>query len=421
MRRPIEEFTLAGARDQAEVRRRLLATQSLICDSAASLVYRRDVIIFAAHEILGNDGKLHSYFPDCAFRVSTRAVDGEVHVEDYPILVETLDYGPLVEKGADDGDPWLQSNADDWAVARLARPVIGIEPYPLIPQGDIGRLTAIETPLVMVSPPPSNWHGKTSYLAQSCRSLTFYSDTTARFPALLFTDCFSGFGASGGAVLADDGHGGLGYLATAVAAERKCTKGETTTCESTSRLLDADLIARIKGTTGLQDGTQDAPYRVAQAQRLAAARAATTEAIARELDAPMKVTDEASRKAAELYASMRRLSPNGHFADFGAVVTAATQALGNDFEDRPEMAYIALSAGDTFRARGRMSDAKDAYYEANLSADVVLAGYVALRMGEIEDDPKSRRVHLMEAYRLGGRTLFERFGSVAEVPDLGAQ
>ena len=420
-RRPLDEFTLSGAKDQAEMRRRLAATQSLSCDSAASLVYRPDVIVFAAHEILNENGTLQYGVSRCAFRVTTQGTDGKTHVEDYPILFDTLDYGPLVEQGADSGDAWLQSNVDDWAVARLARPVTGIEPYPLVPQREIASLQGPDTRIVTVSPKTLNWHGKDASLAGSCRTVMRDADTALRFPSLQYSDCFSGRGGSGGAVLADDGRGGLRYLATMIAVDRPCADDGALTCIVTSRSLDADLVARIKGTTGPLDGAEDAPFRAAQAGRLANARAATTEAIARELVAPMKVTDAASGVASRYYARMQQAYAEGHYDAIEALGTQAVEALGGVGVgwNRPEMALVSRLRGDGLRALKRPQDASYAYDLALPTADPVLAGYLALRLGETEDDKTERREHLMEAYRIGGRTLFERFGDVAEVPDFG--
>lgn len=420
-RHPIEEFTLVGAKDQAEMRHRLAATQSLSCDAAASLVYRPDVIVFAAHEILNGKGALQDRTFQCAFRVTTTDGDGRSHVEDYPILLDTLDYGPLGEKGADSGDAFLQSFVVDWAVARLARPVTGITPYPLVPQADVARLQEPDQRIVTVSPQTQNWHGKKASLAGSCRTLVRDADTALRFPSLQESDCFSGPGASGGAVLADDGRGGLRYLATMVAVDRPCAEESVVHCVLTSRTLDPDLIARIKGTTGPQDGPEDAAFRTAQAERLAKARAAATDAIARELDAPMKVTDAASGIASRCYAQMQQAFVQGRYGAVEALSKPAIEAFGGIAPSftRPEMALVWRLQGDAFRALKNRQEASLAYYLAGLKVHGPLSGYIELRLGETSDDKSEKREHLIAAYRIGGRTLFERFGDVAEMPDLG--
>ena len=196
-RKLLSDFTIDGVADQAAMRTSLKATQWLSCsdgNGSASLIYRKDVIIFSAHELLKDEAKHSHELDDCVFVVTSK--DG--NADHYPLLLATLDHGEPAPASQDD-ETWNRSNQDDWAIARLARPVEGIEPYRLPERSVVGRPGSAVT---TVSDSTDNWQGPNGMLAQNCHVIAVEARLAGRFPAVLHLDCDVGKGASGSALLA---------------------------------------------------------------------------------------------------------------------------------------------------------------------------------------------------------------------------
>jgi hypothetical protein len=145
------------------MRASLAATQGLSCSDgggSASLIYHNDVIIFSAHELLKDEARHSQDLDDCVFVITDKA--GET--DRYPLLLTTLDHGVPTPASQVD-EIWNRGNQDDWAIARLARPVTGIEPYRLPDRAEVG---APGSAVTTVSDRTDNWHGPGGMLAQNC-------------------------------------------------------------------------------------------------------------------------------------------------------------------------------------------------------------------------------------------------------------
>jgi hypothetical protein len=225
-RKLVSEFTLDGVADQAAMRASLAATQRLSCShgaGSASLIYRNDVIIFSAHELLTDEGKDSHDLDDCVFVVTNRA--GET--DHYPLLLTTLDHGVPAPASQED-EAWNRGNQDDWAIARLARPVTGIEPYRLPDQAEVG---APGSAVTTISDTTDNWHGSNGMIAQNCHVIAANPQLVSRFPAVMHLDCDVGRGASGSAILQDLASGTPRYIATTIAyTGNHCREAGLTTC-----------------------------------------------------------------------------------------------------------------------------------------------------------------------------------------------
>jgi hypothetical protein len=78
-----------------------------------------------------------------------------------------------------------------------------------------------------------------------------------------------GGGASGSAILGDVESGVPRYVGTMIAyTGNDCQEAGLTTCFAIGRRLDADLVARIKGTTAIRPTQEDEALGAAQDARL---------------------------------------------------------------------------------------------------------------------------------------------------------
>jgi hypothetical protein len=399
------------------MRASLAATQSLSCDTggaSASLIHRKDVVIFAAHELLEDDGKPSHGLGNCIFIVKNRA--GKF--DRYPLLLATLDYGGPARTNQV-GDAWNRGNQNDWAIARLARPVEGIEPYRVPDQPDIG---APGTVVTTVSEPTDNWRGPNGKLAQNCHIISVEAALASRFPAVMHLDCDVGRGASGSAILRDIASGIPQYIATTIAyTGNDCRHAGLTTCFSIGRRLDADLIARIKGTTGIRLTEEDRAFGAAQDARLAAKRDAAAARVTSALSAAFPAQDDAEgRKAADLYARIKQLVADGHPEQTDALFLEIYRALHDPAQSRPEWTWLLLENGETMLRQHRLVDAFQCFHSAHEIAPDPLKPYLLLRMAQTTIDPKVRQQTLLEAYLAGGDRLFQLARADAELAEVKA-
>jgi len=416
-RKLLSEFTLPGVTDQAAMRASLAATQSLSCDDgagSASLIHRNDVIIFSAHELLKGDGKHSRGLDDCVFVVTNNA--GET--ENYPLLLTTLDHG-APQPASQVDEAWNRGNQDDWAIARLARPVAGIQPYRLPENTNVG---APGSAVTTISDTTENWHGSRGMLAQNCHVIAAEAKLVSRFPAVMHLDCDVGKGASGSAILDQVASGTPRYIATTIAyTGNDCRQPGLTTCFSIGRRLDADLVARIKGTTALRVTAEDAAFGAAQDARLAAARDAVAAkalaAVAAEFPAQ---ADPQGRKAAELFATIKGLVANDKADQADPLFLEAYRLLRDPDQRRPEWPLLLLENGESMLRQRRTSDAFQCFNAAYAVAPEALKPYLMLRLAQTAIDPKLRKKSLRDAYLAAGETLFAAVKADVELADVKA-
>jgi hypothetical protein len=416
-RKLLSEFTIDGVADQAAMRASLAATQWLSCsdgNGSASLIYRKDVIIFSAHELLKDEAKHSQELDDCVFVVTNK----EGKADHYPLLLATLDHGAAAPASQDD-ETWNRSNQHDWAIARLARPVEGIEPYRLPEQAEVGAPGAAVT---TISESTDNWRGANGMLAQNCHVIAVEARLANRFPAVMHLDCDVGKGASGSAILQDIGSGAPRYVGTTIAyTGNHCREAGLITCFSIGRRLDADLVARIKGTTALRMTQEDQAFGAAQDARLASGRDAVA---ARALQAASVAfpaqDDPVGRKTAELFAKIKRLIADGHAEQTDALFLEAYHLLHDPDQSRPEWPWLLLENGESMLRQRRLPDAFQCFHSAEAIAPDAIKPYIKLRMAQTAFDPKVRKQSLREAYLAGGEGLFQAAKADAELADVKA-
>ena len=419
-RKLLSEFTLDGVADQAAMRASLAATQRLSCGASASLVYRNDVIVFSAHQLIDKKGKLDPDLDHCFFAVGRR-IDGALVVERYPLLLATLDNGPpAVASGID--EVWNHGNQDDWAIVRLARPVTGIEPYRLPEHDSDGEPGASVT---TVSDTTDNWSGASQVgdmLAQSCHVIDAEPRLKVRYPAVMHLDCDVGRGASGSAILQDVASGRPTYVGTTIAyTGNHCARTGLTTCFSIGRRMDAELAARIKGTTATRSTTEDQAFADAQDARIAAARdarAARAEAI---LTAAFPAQDDAvGRQVAALHVRISALVAQGRAAETDALFLDAFRALHDPDQRRPEWMGLLIANGESMALQQRRADAFQCFHSALEIAPDEVKPYIKLRMAQTTADQEERRQDFREAYLAGGDALFRAAKAEADLAAIKA-
>jgi hypothetical protein len=416
-RKLLSEFTLDGVADQAAMRASLAATQGLSCGDgggSASLIYRNDVIIFSAHELLKGEAKHPRELDNCVFVVTNTA--GET--DHYPLLLTTLDHGGPTPASQVD-EIWNRGNQDDWAIARLARPVAGIEPYRLPEQAEFG---APGSAVTTISETTDNWQGSPGMLAQNCHVVAAEAKLASRFPAVMHLDCDVGKGASGSAILEEVASGAPRYIATTIAyTGNNCREPGLTTCFSIGRRLDADLVARIKGTTALRLIPEDQAFGAAQDDRLAARRnAVAAKALAAVSAAFPAQGDPEGRKTAKLYARIKELETDGHADQTDALFLEIYRLLRDPGQNRPEWPWLLMENGESMLRQRRLSDAFQCFHSADAIAPEALRPYLLLRMAQTAADPKVRKKTLREAYLAGGDGLFQAAKADAELADVKA-
>jgi hypothetical protein len=416
-RKLLSEFTLDGVADQAAMRASLAATQALSCGDgagSASLIHRSDVIIFSAHELLKDGGKNSHGLDDCIFVVTNKAGERE----GYPLLLTTLDHGvPTPASQVDEA--WNRGNQEDWAIARLARPVTGIQPYRLPDKTEVG---APGSAVTTISETTDNWHGPSGMLAQNCHVITAEAKLVSRFPAVMHLDCDVGKGASGSAILEYVASGAPRYIATTIAySGNDCRQAGLTTCFSIGRRLDADLVARIKGTTALRVTPEEQALGAAQDARLAAARdAVASKALAAVAAAFPAQADPQGRKTAELFVTIKALVADGKAGQADPLFLEAYRLLRDPDQHRPEWPLLLLENGESMRSQRRLSDAFHCFNAAYAVAPEALKPYLLLRMAQTANDPKLRKKTQRDAYLAGGDRLFLATKADAELADIRA-
>jgi hypothetical protein len=190
-RATIEDFAIRRRLDPAALRRRYSGTGIVHCGAAhgsGQLTVADDVITTAAHVFYNRMGALRADSAHCRFVIDTGGQEISTAIE-----VKSLIAGST--------NPYNEAAVNDWAVARLARPVREAEPYPLAPQD---RESA-RTPVLFVARGAIDWQAGHASM-QDCRlrdALESGAEGTREFSF----DCAAGIGASGSGLFDRDGGG----------------------------------------------------------------------------------------------------------------------------------------------------------------------------------------------------------------------
>lgn len=184
----IHDFAVRNHLDPAAVAREHAASGVIHCGNArgaGQLTLSNSVITTAAHVFFDERGELRGDNGHCVF---TAIVGGQE-------ITTTIAVSSIL---AGDKKPYAHPAVNDWAVARLMRPVIGAAPYALGGRAQAG------SPIEFVARGHSDWGGGKAMSLEDCRlrnQLSTSGEGTREFSF----DCDAGVGASGGALLAPGG------------------------------------------------------------------------------------------------------------------------------------------------------------------------------------------------------------------------
>jgi len=191
-RATIEAFALRRRLDPATLRRRYAATGVVDCGrahGAGQLTLSDDVVTTAAHVFYDRNGALRGDSAHCHFVVQAGGQS----------ISTAIEVGGLI---AGSTNPYNDSPARDWAVAKLARPLREAEPYALAP---LARLRP-QAPALFVASGAIDWRAGQQTSMQACRlrnALEIGVEGTREFSF----DCAAGIGASGSGLFDRDGGG----------------------------------------------------------------------------------------------------------------------------------------------------------------------------------------------------------------------
>jgi hypothetical protein len=184
-RRLPEAFAREHELDPQDVTRAHLASGLIRCGNAhgaGQLTLSDDVITTAAHVFYDENGLPRAR--SCSF-IAT--------INDRDIRVP-IDFDSIV---AGSTNPYNVAPADDWAVARLVRPLIGVRPY------GIAATVREEEPITFVARGHIDWGDAKDLSMQDCVLHRQLSESQASATREFSFDCDTGDGASGGALMVD--------------------------------------------------------------------------------------------------------------------------------------------------------------------------------------------------------------------------
>jgi hypothetical protein len=192
-RRGPQSFAEEHGLDAAEVVRDHTASGLIQCGNAhgaGQLTLADDVVTTAAHVFYDENGMPRS--PSCSFAVSLNGRDVRMPID-------------LASIVAGSTNPYNVAPADDWAVARLVRPMAGIRPY--------GLAAAVhgDEPITFVARGHIDWGGAKTLSMQDCLLHDQLSAGEAGTREFSF-DCDTGDGASGGALMVDRDYSRIGAI-----------------------------------------------------------------------------------------------------------------------------------------------------------------------------------------------------------------
>lgn len=192
-RRAPQAFAREHDLDPVEVTRDHAASGLIICGNAhgaGQLTLTDEVVTTAAHVFFDENGLPRA--ASCSFQAVVNGRDVAVPV----------DLGSIV---AGSTNPYAVAPAEDWAVARLRRPIAGIKPY--------GIATDIheQEPITFVARGHIDWGQAKNLSMQDC---TLHDQLSASRlgPREFSFDCDTGDGASGGALMFDRDHSRIGAI-----------------------------------------------------------------------------------------------------------------------------------------------------------------------------------------------------------------
>lgn len=192
-RRDVEDFAAKNKLDPKELKERFTASGLVECGmahGAGQLTLADDVVTTAAHVFFDEHGVPRA--KTCTFVIESGRKQIRV----------PIDLGSIV---AGSKDPYAIAAVNDWAVAKLARPIAGVTPYSL------SGAAKPNSPVSFVARGHIDWGEGRKLSMERCLlhdQLTVGPEGTREFSF----DCETGDGASGGAVVTDDSAPAIGAI-----------------------------------------------------------------------------------------------------------------------------------------------------------------------------------------------------------------
>ncbi len=182
-RMTVERYAAAQGVSLSAAEQRFGATGIVACgrtQSTAQLTLASDVITTTAHAFIDEDGAPRTEPGNCVFSIETTT--GRIAV---PVNGASLAVGST--------RPYGEPGVKDWAVARLARPILGITPY---------RLATLDQvrDILLVANRHRGWSFDGAKAVERC-AIRAAVRKVANAPRELGIDCSTGQGASGSAFL----------------------------------------------------------------------------------------------------------------------------------------------------------------------------------------------------------------------------
>ena len=184
-RESLEHFAARRGIEPSAVAARYAATGVVRCGTAvgtAQLVLAADVIATAAHNLFDSHGKLRGENERCRFEITVSGKRQAVFLD-------------VAHVTSGSSAPYGSPAIADWAVARLARPIVGVRPYA------IAAAIAVPAPIVLLA--AARPDGGAVSAIEDC---TVHAVTNAAAGMReLAVDCSGESGTSGAAFLTADG------------------------------------------------------------------------------------------------------------------------------------------------------------------------------------------------------------------------
>ncbi len=192
-RREVEDFAARNKLDPKELKERFTASGLVECGiahGAGQLTLADDVVTTAAHVFFDERGAPRA--KTCSFVIESGRKQVKV-----PIDLSSIVAGSK--------DPYAIAAVNDWAVAKLSKPIAGVTPYAL------AGAAKPRTPVSFVARGHIDWGEGRKLSMERCMlhdQLTVGPEGTREFSF----DCETGDGASGGAVVTDDAAPAIGAI-----------------------------------------------------------------------------------------------------------------------------------------------------------------------------------------------------------------
>ena len=416
------QFTLPGVADQAAMRASLAATQRIRCDGSggsANLVYRADVILFAAHEIFEDDGAPDKNLDHCMFLVKRKPGDGPP--ERYPLLLSTLDHGAYAP-GVGDARKFEAGNQQDWAVARLARPVEGITPLRL---NDEPAAAAPGAAVTEVSDMAENWKGpgrETEHLVNPVMSFRSRYISRRRIRTW-FTSIATSDPAPPGApcspILRRARPATSPRSSAIPAAIARAPASNIATPSRAGSTPNSPSASRARPRSAFRPRTRRWARRRRRGWR---ARVTPRRNASRPNSPPISplATTRRATRPPSWSAAPPRSPPRAKPPTPTRYISPPTRPCATPTRRGRNGRRLLIENGENMRLRGRRLDAAFCFQAAFRIAGDGLRPYLQVKIAQTTNDPKVRRDNLRKAYVAGGEALFHLAGAEAELTEIRA-